>query len=248
MEDITCIINIYKRPDTLKIQFDSILEQTVKPKHIYIINNGNTDINLTEYKKNPIVTVFDISKNQGVWIRFFLVTVVVTKYVCIFDDDTIPGNRWLENCLNTIKIKNGLLGTIGILMKSSNNYDYYARVGWHQNHSNNITEVDIVGHSWFFEKDMIEHYLKEIPNISECFACGEDIHFSYCLQKYAPHLKVYVPPHPINDPSLWGSQHNYAMNYGTDKNAISQQKNSQEIFDAIYKKYRDKGLIVLSDK
>jgi hypothetical protein len=40
-----------------------------------------------------------------------------TEYVCIFDDDTIPGKRWFENYLSTIKQYNGLLGTVDVLFK-----------------------------------------------------------------------------------------------------------------------------------
>ena len=146
-----------------------------------------------------------------------------------------------------MKIKEGLLGTIGLLMKPYHDrYDHYPRVGWDGN-SNNITEVDFVGHAWFFKREWIKYFLREIPNIDENFLLGEDIHFSYSLQKYATNIKTYVPPHPANDTSLWGSQRNTAMTFGTDKNAVSQQSDSLKNFDKIFQKYRSKGFKVIAD-
>jgi GT2 family glycosyltransferase len=71
------------------------------------------DTNLT----SSLITA-SCNKNLGVWARFAYALNASTEYVCIFDDDTIPGNRWLENCLNTIQTHNGLLGTAGIRFKS----------------------------------------------------------------------------------------------------------------------------------
>ena len=48
--------------------------------------------------------------------------------------------------------------------------------------------------------------------------CGEDIHFSYMLQKYTD-LKTYVPPHPSNDTSMWSSLK--ASLYGSDQHATA---------------------------
>jgi hypothetical protein len=38
------------------------------------------------------------NRNLGVWSRFAYALNAKTKYVCVFDDDTIPGNNWLKNC------------------------------------------------------------------------------------------------------------------------------------------------------
>jgi hypothetical protein len=33
--------------------------------------------------------------NFGVWARFAFALNATTKYVCVFDDDTLPGKKWL---------------------------------------------------------------------------------------------------------------------------------------------------------
>jgi hypothetical protein len=44
---------------------------------------------------------------------------------------------------------------------------------------------------------------RELPD-PKYNTCGEDMHFSYMLQKYAG-IKTYVPPHPRSDMEMWGS-------------------------------------------
>jgi hypothetical protein len=36
------------------------------------------------------------------------------------------------------------------------------------------------------------------------FSVGEDMHFSWMLQKYSEY-KTWVPPHPVSDKEMWGS-------------------------------------------
>jgi GT2 family glycosyltransferase len=110
MNDITVILNGYKRPQFLQEQINAIQNQTVKPREIMLWQNNTEgfDQNIT----NSITTAAS-NKNLGVWARFAYALNAKTEYICIFDDDTIPGSKWFENCLETMKTHEGLLGTIG---------------------------------------------------------------------------------------------------------------------------------------
>jgi hypothetical protein len=156
------------------------------------------------------------NENWGVWARFYYALNAKTKYVCVFDDDTIPGSRWFENCLETIKTNRGLLGTIGLIFNDQDNYHNHTRYGW-ANPNKDTKQVDIVGHSWFFEREYLTAFSREFP-LLDVKICGEDIHFSYTLQKYFG-LNTYVPPHPIKDKQMWGSLKGEEL--GIDKHAIS---------------------------
>ena len=57
---------------------------------------------------------------------------------------------------------------------------------------------------------------RELPD-PKYNTCGEDMHFSYMLQKYAG-IKTFVPPHPISDKELWGSIK--GAEYGGDQNSL----------------------------
>lgn len=216
--EITVILNGYKRGKNLDKQIESLQKQTVRPDDIMLWYNNpgeGIEVNNEAVAKTKAAVS---NENWGVWARFYYAMNAKTKYICVFDDDTIPGEKWLENCLNTIKTHRGLLGTVGLVYESKENYFDNVRYGW-VNPNEEVKEVDIVGHSWFFEKEFLTAFCRELP-LLDVKICGEDIHFSYTLQKYFG-LKTFVPPHPKNDKSMWGSLKGEEL--GIDKHAISCQ-------------------------
>lgn len=221
--NITAVVNIFRRVHTLEEQINAIKNQSLPPKSIVILNNGNNTIDLSKYKNDSFYKVFDCNYNSGVWSRFIISQLVDTEYICIFDDDTVPGNNWFKNCMNCMIEKEALYGTIGVIFQNTGKYDVYRRYGWDAtNYGNNEISmpVDIVGHSWFFKKKWISYLLRENPKITEYYNVGEDMTFSFMLQKYA-NISTYVPPHPSNDISLFGSIPHSAWRYGCDGNSGS---------------------------
>jgi hypothetical protein len=232
---ITVVLNVYKRLNSLETQIRSIKEQSVKPKKIFIWNNSGRDISVKD--KNIIQS--SSSFNLGVWARFAYALNAKTKYVAIFDDDTIPGRKWFENCLSTIQRNKGLLGTRGVRFSSKKKYIVGEEYGW--NHPNETTKkVDIVGHCWFFEREWLSIFWRELPSLKQSLYVGEDIHFSYLLKKYL-NLNTYVPPHPKNNHQLWGSLPEYALKFGVDNNAISYDPKRQNEMNSVYLDYIKKG-------
>lgn len=206
---ITVILNGFRRPENLNEQLDALRNQTVKPTEILLWYNnpGTDDIN---YEIGSEIPTAYCNYNFGVWSRFYFALNAKNPYVCVFDDDTVPGSRWLENCMDTMKTHEGLLGTVGLLYpkplppQHSSYYEHYLRFGWIDNGNNDKTvQVDLVGHSWFFKKEWLPIMFRELPD-PKYNTCGEDMHFSYMLQKYAG-INTYVPPHPRTDRTLWGS-------------------------------------------
>jgi hypothetical protein len=231
--NITAIVNIFRRPHVLDNQIEAIKNQSIPPKSIIIWNNGNQSVDLTKYKNDKYFKVFDCNYNSGVWSRFLISQLADTEYVCIFDDDTIPGHNWFKNCIDCMNKKEALYGTIGVIFKNTNKYDVFRRYGWDATNNGNNSEskpVDIVGHSWFFKKKWISYFTRDSPMVNEFFCVGEDIHFAHMLQKYA-NIPTYVPPHPANDLSLFGSIPKTAWKYGCDGNSGSNNFNSVNPFD-----------------
>lgn len=231
--NITAVINIFRRGHVLEEQINAIKSQSIPPKSIIIWNNGNNSVDLTKYKDDPFFKVFDCNYNTGVWPRFIISLLADTEYICIFDDDTIPGSNWFLNCYTCMKNKEALYGTIGVIFKDSHKYEVYKRYGWDAaNYGNNVVPkpVDIVGHSWFFKKEWLTYFLRETPKVNEYFCVGEDINLSFMLQKYA-NIPTYIPPHPNNDLSLFGSIPKTAWGYGCDGNSGS---NIGKTFDDAY--------------
>jgi GT2 family glycosyltransferase len=240
---ITCILTLYKRPHTLLEQIAAIRAQTVAPAQIIVWRNGAEPVP-DEVRSDPDLTVIDSSANFGVWARFAVGLLANTEFVCIFDDDTIPGRRWFENCLQTIRVPAtcGLLGTVGLLF-DSNGPPYWirTRIGW-PNPNSIAMQVDIVGHSWFFRREWLKHLWTTTPDYASMLRAGEDIGFSWALQRVG--IKTFVPPH--TDPETFGSDPVRAMKYGTEEVGIS-SSGSPHIVDA-YKYYRTKGFKLIDEQ
>jgi Glycosyl transferase family 2 len=231
---ITAILNGYKRPSFLQEQVDAIRNQTIPPTEIMLWQNSTLgfDSNLT----NQLTTAAS-NKNFGVWARFAFALNAKTEYICVFDDDTIPGSMWFENCLNTMKTHEGLLGTVGLIYDNPNSYRPHKRYGWADMNNDKPMRVDIVGHAWFFKREWLTAFWRELPPI-DLNMVGEDMHFSYTLQKYLG-LNTYVPPHPIHFKEMWGSLKGWEM--GVGKEAISNDNSVIDDMNTYHKELVKRG-------
>ena len=133
----------------------------------------------------------------------------------------------------------------------SSYYEPYLRFGWIPNgHNENVTKVDLVGHCWFFKKEWLTYYWRELPD-SKYFTCGEDMHFSYMLQKYA-NLHTYVAPHPHNKPEMWcnidGGLHATDTNSMWETNQLSPQGVPfKELMNEAFIEQRKKGWKLINE-
>lgn len=233
--NIAVVLNAYKRTNYLELQLDAIENQTIKPTEIYVWQNKGEKI--PENLKSRFILA-ECSENLGVWARFAYALNIDADYICVFDDDTIPGERWFENCIETIKEHDGLLGTRGLRYMSPKRYHPFEHYGW-GNPNEKTMRVDIVGHAWFFRREHLAMFWSEMPPQDASKIAGEDIHFSYMLQKFG--LATYVPPHPQDDLSLWGSLPEYGKTIGTDENAISSDQTALSRFDIALQYYTNRG-------
>jgi hypothetical protein len=142
---ITVILNCYKRPEYLKEQIEAIKSQTIPPEEIIVWYNKPEEqeqYDLSNLGANIILC----DKNYKFHGRFTAALMAKTKYVAIFDDDTIPGKMWFENCLSSMKKKRGIYGTSGVVLHGDK-YLPNHKVGWNGKTPNEeIVQVDLVGH------------------------------------------------------------------------------------------------------
>lgn len=242
MKDVTVIFNGYKRPHTLKEQYDAMERQTIKPTFNFYWQNSVDGVSYDSNTASKCVSAF-CNANFGVWSRFYYALNARTNWVCIFDDDTIPGSQWLENCINTYSKHPGLLTTIGVIVNHAD-YGFEKRIGW--DNPNEETElVDFGGHSWFFHRDMLTYFCRELPPMDHHFSVGEDIHFSHMLQKYSPY-KTWVPPHPISNREMWGSLKGWE--HGGDSVATAGNGGIPHMAKYLRRAYNDGFKFILGDK
>lgn len=197
--DITVILNCYRRPYNLQMQIQAINSQTIKPKQIWLWVNDHEDNRNFDFSTIKVDRIFKNDYNWKFYGRFAGALLSDTEYIAMYDDDTIPGTKWHENCLNTMKETEGILGSAGILL-NGNRYVQHDRCGW-PTQNQDTTEVDLVGHSWFFKRDWLQYLWKEKPFT---WNNGEDIQFSY-MAKVHGNIKTFCPPHPKNDIQMHGS-------------------------------------------
>ena len=216
---ITVILNCYKRPEYLKEQVEAIKKQTIKPDTVWLwVNQAVENEALGMFGGEwGFDRVFRSSVNCKFHGRFAVGLLAQTEYVAFFDDDTIPGNKWFENCLNTMETHPGILGGAGVCLLDSKQYMRHLRSGW-PTKNKETEEVDLVGHAWFLKREDLCHMWSEVPASLEH---GEDLQLSYMAQ-IKNNIKTYCPPHPENDKDLWSSLK--GEEYGCDDKAWSQGK------------------------
>lgn len=210
---ITVILNVYKRPHTLEKQIEAIKAQTVPipDENIWIWYN-KSDVTQPP-PKNSKHRTFRCNQNTKFHGRFAAAMLAQTEYVAMFDDDVLPGKNWFKNCLNAYESGvDWLLGGSGVLLSNTVAYNPNTKIGWNGIHNEDYTKVDLVGHAWFWRSEWTKYMWYEKPFSWEN---GEDIMFSYLLQKYSG-IKTYVPPHPENDKSLWSCDPNFGFKHGND--------------------------------
>ena len=224
MSSVTVILNGYRRPKNLPLQIEAIKKQTTSPDQIWLWINHHEDF---EKEGGDIhsLGIDRICLNDHNWKyfgRFALAMLAQTDFVALFDDDTVPGEGWLENCLDTYEKTPGILGGVGLHLKSKQYYMDHDRFGW-PSHNEETVEVDLVGHAWFISKDDLKYIWMEKPFTWDT---GEDIHLSAMAQKYG-NVKTYVPPHPPLEREKSSSLFGYELGVDNKTHSVI---NQQEFF------------------
>ena len=198
--DITVILNSYRRPYNLEKQIEAIRNQSIPPKEVWLWINDHEDNRDFDHTKLNVDKIFHNNHNWKFYGRFAAALLADTKYIAIFDDDTIPGSEWFTNCLASSRHRQAIMGSAGVILNNANSYVDHSRVGW-PSQNEDLERVDLVGHAWFFQRDWLQYLWREKPYTWDN---GEDIQFSYLAQKYGG-IQTYVPPHPPGKPQLHGS-------------------------------------------
>ena len=251
--DVSVILTLYKRPENLEIQLNAINNQTLKPKEILLFQDkpaSGDEVMLPEEIYKKFDNVKKAASNIGVWGRFDFARQSKSQYVCLFDDDTIPGSQWLENCFDCMQKQEGLYGTIGILMKKPQDYPFknYIRIGWSAPCKKSM-KVDFLGHSWFLKKEWLDCMFDDTEKLQVYKYAGEDMTLSAKV-KMLCNINTFVPPHPLKNQELWGSLNKYAVHLGTNKAAVSLNSDNLTLMNKAMKDLLKMGFkpLIFSDK
>lgn len=221
--DVTVVLTAFKRVNSLKKQLEAIKSQSLLPKKIVLFQDKIKE-DYTVVIRNELLQMFDDTniaiENIGVWGRFEYAKQVETEYVCLFDDDTIPERRWIENCFQQMQLQEGIYGTIGIVLDENVDYPIknYYRIGWVRPNERTM-QVDFVGHSWFLKTKWLNYMFDGTEGYQKYKYAAEDMTLSFSCLKNG--IYTYVPPHPISNIEMWGSLPETAVGLGTSGEALS---------------------------
>jgi len=243
MPSITVILNGYRRPKNLLLQVEAIKNQSVSPDQIWLWINHHEDFNAEGGEIAYNLGIDRICLNDHNWKyfgRFALAMLADTDFVALFDDDTVPGKEWLQNCLETYEKTPGILGGVGLHLKSKQYYMDHERFGW-PSHNEETVRVDLVGHAWFINRDDLKYIWMERPFTWET---GEDIHLSAMAQKYG-NINTYVPPHPPLDREKSSSLFGYELGVDDKTPSVIDQQQFFSLRDRCIQHYIKDGWITV---
>ncbi|EFC41069.1 predicted protein [Naegleria gruberi] len=192
---VTVVVGLYKRTGLVKRWMQALLSQTHQPKVVWMvffaspkaeeIENEIQEAKLLATSNNISLFINKGEMQLKYFGRFQLALQSPTKYIAVFDDDCIPEKRFLEAAIHTINTNNyrGILGTKGT--PTAEDYFYGPVSG-----SEQIIEVDVVGGSWFMEREWVKLLFREKMF---SWATGEDWHLCSNARKYA-NIRCFVMP------------------------------------------------------
>lgn len=240
---ITAILTVYKRGHYLADQIEALRNQSCPPREIWVWCNDSEEV--ARDVSHIVERVIASNSNWKFWGRFSLATMARTPWIALLDDDILPERNWLSNCLATWRGGYpGILGGSGVVLPSQLRYSSRHKVGWNGHHYSHVTEVDLVGHAWFFHRDHLQYLWREPPVSWEN---GEDIHFSAMALKHGD-VHTYVPPHPESDQSLWSCRPDFGKIAGRTSTATHNTTGHHSTRDDVVRSLREGGWRVLAER
>ena len=221
----TAIITLWKRTDYLIEQLEAIMDQTIPPDTIIIIQNENhfnfKELDLSRF---PIKVIrSDLNSLYTRWIIGYLAN---SKYVNVFDDDVIPGRKWIESCIRVCEAQNALVGPSGRIAKPGKSPAWQSvdiNVKGDPKYSCNDKDVecDWVCNSYFFKTEWIK-YITAAERYSATQKTFDDIQLATTLRYYGG-IRVFVPKQPKNEIDRNGHTKRH---YGHDEFALWKRASS----------------------
>jgi hypothetical protein len=240
-DDLAVIINGFARPEYLPLVWEAVQYQTRRPRETWIIQNNPglkasvpsaffDQLRLGGFTDTRIITS---DLNLGCWFRFVLAALHCrTRFVAVYDDDTVSGNAALETILASLERQAGVYVGRGVTLTHSPDGPQYWQstdAGWSAE-SVHMCRVDFGGHLWVMETSWLQELCRHLPSklvrsTRPGREIGEDMYVSYVAQQCG--LDTFVTPHALPMNPSWTSLDGRHM--GTHANALS---NSAEIGDA----------------
>ncbi|MAB44291.1 MAG: hypothetical protein CMN67_02490 [Sphingomonadaceae bacterium] len=212
------VITLWKRIDYLEEQLDAVFGQSVPPESVILIQNEyHIDIP-DDIRSRDRIEVIQSGLNS-LYTRWIVGYLANAKFVCVFDDDVIPGSDWIQSCIRTSEKHNALVGPSGRRAKPSETpaWESVETVG-----SDNDALCDWVCNSYFFQTEWIK-YIVEARRYRSSHKTFDDIQLATTL-KALGNINCVVPAQPSSDKRLNG---HLKRKYGHDEHALWKRSASE---------------------
>jgi len=194
---ISLYIPAYNAEKTIEKSIESILQQTLIPKEIIVINDCSSDKTLSLLKNFNQIKIISNNKNYGL-AKSRNIALKYSKYdfLASIDSDVVCEKNWLETLFNTMKEKDAdLIGgkLIDKFIEEPANHwrSYYLKQNWGNEQINN--PQFIFGANSLLNKKKIRDLGIEY---NEKFRTnGEDVNFSNILK--SKNCNLYYEPNAL---------------------------------------------------
>jgi len=242
---VSVILSLHKRQNEFENQINCLLQQTKKVDQIMVWSSSENHIPLIKEieKKYSIQIRYGITNTIGVWGRFSFALNADAEFIYIMDDDIFPGKKYIERCVDKFNQYGGCIISPSGLKFHNIPFAFvgYDRYGWSSYPETELSdhEVDYGQHGWFFHKDFLSYFWREMPNDSYSKFAGEDMHFSHMISKYTLY-KTLVLKHDKEDIDGFANDpRNEAYYLGWDENGISTNNGISEMEKVLMEKVRN---------
>lgn len=204
-EDVTVIISLFERPAYLRRQLQALYNQTVQPMELVLWANAGEVAQDAKVLSSVPGTVVRSNTNHGAWPRFREGLAAKSMYVCLLDDDTLPGPRWLEAAINRIRIAEQdpeggpiCVAAMGEIFRTDNPDD--RMILGPQSPRDEEMEVDIGRQGWVFNRELLRAVVAN-PSFGDG-RHGWEFHLAACLQMQ--NVLTVVLPYEQGNTEQWG--------------------------------------------
>lgn len=216
--DWVAVITLWKRVEYLEEQLDAVFGQSVPPEKVILIQNEYHFDIPNDIRSRDRVEVIQSGLNS-LYTRWIVGYLADAKFVCVFDDDVIPGSNWIQSCIRASEKHNALVGPSGRRAKPSETpaWESVETVG-----SNDDAICDWVCNSYFFQTAWIK-YIVEARRYRGSHKTFDDIQLATTL-KALGNINCVVPAQPGSDERLNG---HLKRKYGHDEHALWKRSASE---------------------
>lgn len=217
---VTVILTCFGRTQLLRTQLDALRRGPKIPEMVVVLLVGDgphpADV-LSDGR--PWVQDGPLPQNTykvgaSPWTRFQVALDVATEYVCILDDDCIPGENWLEECVTVHQRGlNAVIAAAGHRMSEDGSV-YGYRGPWH-GQDEKVAVSDVSGdtdHAALVDAGALGWFLRTdwMPTVAQVGPAGHSpygwqLHVSAALQ-LEEGIPTVVLPYSTADMSAWGGQ------------------------------------------